>query len=46
MNEFLLFAFVIVYWVIRRGTPMTGAGSDRQDRENEQPSHPAGKQLD
>jgi hypothetical protein len=44
MNEFLLFAFVIVYLVIRHGTPTTETGSDRQDRDNEQSSYPAGEQ--
>ncbi len=44
MNEFLLFALVIVYLVIRHGKSMTGASTDRQDRENEQSSHPAKEQ--
>lgn len=44
MNEFLLFAFIIVYLVIRHGTPNTETSSDRQERENEQPLHSAGKQ--
>jgi hypothetical protein len=43
MNEFLLFAFVIVYWVIRRGTPTIEASNDRQDHENDDASHPAGE---
>ena len=44
MNEFLLFALVIVNLVIRHGAPTTEGSTDRQDRENEQSSQPAGKQ--
>lgn len=44
MNEFLLFAFIIVYLVIRHGKSVTGDSSDRQDRGNGQSSHPAEEQ--
>ncbi len=45
MNEFLLFAFIIIYLVIRHGKPAID-DSDRQDASNEQSSHPAEKQYD
>ena len=44
MNEFLLFAVIIIYLVIRHGAATTEGSAERQDRENEQSSHPVGKQ--
>ena len=46
MNEFLLLAVVIVYLAIRYGTPTLETRRDRQGRESEQSSYPAGKQED
>jgi hypothetical protein len=39
MNEFLLFAFIMVYLTIRHGAPTDGR-SDRQGSAGEQSSHP------
>jgi hypothetical protein len=44
MNEFLLFAFVIVYLIIRHGKPETGDSGDRQEHGSGQRTHPAGEQ--
>ncbi len=44
MNEFLLFALIIVYLVIRHGKPMTGDRSDRQEHVDREHSHPAEEQ--
>jgi hypothetical protein len=44
MNEFLLFAFVIVYLIIRHGKPETGDSAERQEHGGGQPSHSAGEQ--
>ncbi len=41
MNEFLLFAFIIIYLVIRHGKSVTEDSSGRQDGQNEQSSRPA-----
>lgn len=37
MNEFLLFALIIVYLAIRYGTTANDGSPDRRDSENEQP---------
>jgi hypothetical protein len=43
MNEFLLFAFIIIYLAIRHGAP-TDAPSDQQSSASEQSSNFDGKQ--
>jgi hypothetical protein len=43
MNEFLLFAVVVVYLAIWYGKPIKKTSSDQQGSENQQSSHPARK---
>ncbi len=46
MNEFLLFAFIIIYLVIRHGKPVTGDRSGRPKGGNRESSHPGGEQWE
>lgn len=43
MNEFLLFAFVVIYLVIHHGTP-ADHGSDQQASADVKPSNIEGRQ--